>query len=212
MKIVLCYIFPQINLNVYEPAAKRFCNTYMDFAPGQTDHDIVVVLNGGVGPGPYHHKIFNPLPVNFIEHSNYGKDIGAFQMAAEKLSCDLLVCFGSHIYFHRPGWLDRMVRAFEDNGPTVFGAWGFHQPKPHLRTTGFWLPPDLLKAYPYQISDQTRYTFEHGTDSITLWTQRLGFEPLLVTWSGEYQMKDWHFPSRDQTLFRDQWSDGRGGP
>ncbi len=211
MRVSIIYVFPQVNFPKYAEAARRFSDTYLNNPPGETDHDIHVCLNGGCGHGPYQEKCFSPIGVNYFEHSNWGQDIGAFQVAAETIPCDLLVCFGSHIYFHRAGWLDRMVQAFLDNGPTLYGAWGYHQPKPHLRTTGFWLPPDLLKAYPYQISDGLRYEFEHGNDSITLWTQKMGFEPILVSWNGEMRMNEWRHLNQHECLVRDQWSDGRGG-
>lgn len=185
----------------------------MSFPPGESDHEIVVCLNASNSHGPYQERIFNPLPVNWIYHNNYGKDIGAFQVAADTLKCDLLVCFGSHIYFHRAGWLDRMVRAFMDHGPTLYGAWGFHQPLPHLRTTGIWLPPELLRLYPHQIGDKQRYQFEHGSDSITLWAQKMGFEPMMITWDRDLPMSQWGGVGRQESLLWDQWYDGtRAGP
>jgi hypothetical protein len=193
-----------VKADKYGPAARLFADTYMAQPPGQVDHEVVVVLNGGNGIGPYQRKSFDPLPVTFIEHNNWGRDIGAFQMAADTIPCDLLVCFGSHVHFHKAGWLDRMVRAFEDNGPTVYGAWGFHQPAPHLRTTAFWLPPDLLRSYPVQVSDRYRYGFEHGSNSLTLWSQKMGFEPLMVTWGEVLAMKEWHHAGCDTALFGDQ--------
>jgi len=212
VRICIVYVCPQINPDVYGPAARRFADTYIANPPGLNDHEVVVCLNGGNGHGPYQRKLFEPLPVTFVEHNNWGKDIGAFQAAAQSLTCDLLVCFGSHIYFHRAGWLDRMVQVFESNGPSLYGAWGFHQPKPHLRTTGFWLPPELLRGYPKTIGDRDRYGFEHGPESITLWSQRLGFEPMQVTWDGAYPMPDWRVVNRAESLFYDQWFDGtRGG-
>lgn len=211
MKTTLVYVHPVINSTVYSAAARRFTESYMNNPPGESDHEIVVCLNGGT-KGPDHDKLFAPLPVRFIEHSNWGKDIGAFQLAAETIPCDLLVCFGSHIYFHHPGWLDRMVQVCEENGPSIYGAWGMSQPLPHLRTTGFWLPPELLRGYPRIISDNERYSFEHGNESITLWSQKIGFEPFMVTWSGVFPMKDWHMVGRQEALVHDQWYDGRGGP
>ncbi len=192
-----------VNAIKYGPAARLFADTYMAHPPGETDHDLIVVLNGGNGVGPYQRKCFDPLPVTFVEHNNWGRDIGAFQMAADTIPCDLLVCFGAHIHFSRAGWLDRIVRVFEENGPTLYGAWGFDQPRPHLRTTAFWSPPELLDAYPHQINDKTRYEFEHGSESITLWTQKMGFEPLMVTQSEVLPMKQWRHAGCEDSLFGD---------
>jgi hypothetical protein len=176
----------------------------MDNPPGEHDHEIWVCINGGNGHGPYQEKLFSPLPVNWTEHSNWGKDVGAFQMAAETIPCDLLVCFGANVHFHKPGWLDRMVRVFEDYGPCVYGAWAFHQPRPHIRTTAFWLPPDLLRMYPHIIGDKDRYEFEHGSNSLTLWSQKMGFEPLMVTRSEVLAMPQWRHAGCEDSLIGDQ--------
>lgn len=209
MNIALCYVLPCLNQPKYGPAARLFADTYMSHPPGQTDHRLYVILNGSTGVGPYQRSLFNPLPVEYLEHNNWGRDIGAFQMAADQLDCDLLVCLGAHVHFNRAGWLDRMVSVFEDNGPAVYGAWGFQVPLPHLRTTAFWMPRDLLRLYPNVIGDNHRYGFEHGQDSISLWSQRMGFEPQMVTWQGCYGMADWHPIPNDQALCLDQHADPR---
>lgn len=189
------------------PMARRFVESYMTNPPGETDHEIHVAINGGVDIGDWCRDLFKPLPVRFFKHNNYGKDIGAYQVAADMIECDLMMCLGSPIYFHRPGWLDRIALAYMENGPAVYGPWGFHTPLPHLRTTAFWIPPELLNAYPHRISDSNRYSFEHGTDSITLWSKKIGLEPLMVTWSGTYQMEAWHHVTRHDSLLIDQHLD-----
>lgn len=204
MIVKVVYVLPMLNVAKYGPAARLFSDSYMSCPPGESDHEIIVCLNGGNGVGPYQRKLFEPLPVTFIEHNNWAKDIGAFQMAAATIPCDLLVCFGAHVHFHRPLWLDRIVQAFVENGPSIYAAWGFHQPRPHLRTTAFWMPPELLNAYPHQVSDRTRYEFEHGNDSLTLWAQRMGFEPMMVTFNEVIPMNRWRNVGCDESLFGDQ--------
>ncbi len=203
LRIAIVYCHPAVNQPKYGPAARKFSDSYMSFPPGESDHEIYVGLNGGTGHGPYQDKLFRPLPITYLEHSNWGRDIGLFQMAADTLPCDLLVCFGAHVHFHRAGWLDRMVKVFEDYGPTLYGAWGFDVPAPHLRTTAFWLPPELLNMYPHVIGDKDRYGFEHGSESITLWTQKMGFEPLMITQSEVLPMKQWRHAGCEDSLFGD---------
>ena len=195
---------------MYGPLAQRWASSYIQNPPGNTDHELFVVINGGSDHGPYQDRLFAPLAPNYLYHSNWAKDLGAFQMAAEVVPCDLLVCMGSHIHFHRPGWLDLIAQAYEENGPSVYGAWAFHMPRPHLRTTCFWLPPELFRAYPYVITDQTRYAFEHGPQSITLWAKSQGFEPMQVTRHGVFQMDAWHHVDVEETLFLDQHLDRAG--
>jgi hypothetical protein len=203
MKVCLTYILPQINVRVYEPLARRFAESYVRNPPGLEPHDLTVISNGG--PIQERQKrLFDPLPCRWMEHNNMGRDIGAFQLAAEKVPCDLLICFGSHIHFCRAGWLDRIVEAFLNNGPALYGAWGFHQPADHIRTTAFWVPPELLRSYPAWVGDRQRYQFEHGPQSITAHVRNLGFPTLQVTWSRVLDHLQWQHVVREDTLLLDQ--------
>lgn len=210
MTTALIYVHPCLDIAKYGPAARRWSDSYMTSPPGDSDHDLYVVLNGSNGVGPYHRKLFDPLPVQFLEHSNWGKDLGAFIMAAQVVPCDLLVCLGAHVHHHQPGWLDLIVRAYENFGPSLYGAFAFHNPRPHIRTTAFFIPPDLLNAYPFMVSDHTRYEFEHGQNSITLWSRGMGFEPRMITRRGVFEMADWHHVERSDCILLDQHTDRIG--
>jgi hypothetical protein len=155
---------------------------------------------------------FKPLPVRLMTHDNWGKDIGAFQRAARDIqNCDLMVFCGSHIHFRQAGWLDIMVKSFENNGPGVYGAYAFHQPNPHIRTTCFWMPPELLNAYPHAVGNDFRYEFEHGSaHSIVKWTTDVGFNAWMVTWAGVFAQKDWRHVENHEALVLDQHSDRIG--
>jgi hypothetical protein len=204
MKVCLTYILPQINAaRVYEPLARRFAESYVRNPPGLEPHEIVVISNGG--PIQERQKrLFGPLPCRWIEHSNLGRDLGGFQLAAEKVPADLMIFFGSHITFTRSGWLDRIVEVFLDNGPGMYAPWGFYQPAPHLRTTAFWMPSELMRAFPTWIGDRQRYEAEHGSNSFTLWCQRLGYPTIQVTWDKVLDQNHWEHCTRENTLFLDQ--------
>ena len=204
MKIALIYIHPCTMAAVYVPMARRFVESYMENPPGECDHELHVCINGGIQMGDWSKHLFRPLAPRFFQHNNYGKDIGAYQLAADLIDCDLMVCLGAPLHFHRAGWLDRILLAYLENGPAMYGAWGFHSPRPHLRTTAFWCPPEFLNAYPNKVSNQDRYQFEHGADSLTLWSQKQGYEPLQVTWRGTYHMENWHATDVHESLFIDQ--------
>jgi hypothetical protein len=211
MKVALVYIHPIIDGKTYQPLARRFAQSYMDHPPGQTDHEIYVVLNGGAFGNPSHYRpLFAPLDVKFREHDNAGKDIGAFQVAASEIDCDLMLCFGAPIHFHKAGWLDRIRNCYEQCGPALYGPWGFDQPAPHIRTTAFWLPPELLVSYPQPVSNDLRYEFEHGRQSITSHISKLGLGTYQVTWGGCYPQGDWRHATRAETLIFDQHTDRMG--
>jgi hypothetical protein len=204
LKTALIYVHPTAAAATYVPMARRFVSTYLEHPPGESDHEIHVAINGGIDAGLWCEQLFHPLPCQFFQHNNAGKDIGAYQAAADIIECDLMVCLGAPIHFHKPGWLDRIVMAYEEYGPTVYGPWGFQVPRPHLRTTAFWLPPELLNSYPRRVDNTSRYEFEHGGESIALWAKARGFDPLMVTWSGVYGMDAWQNISREESLFVDQ--------
>jgi hypothetical protein len=211
VKVVIAYVYPAVQPATYRPMARRFANSYMSFPSGSADHEVVALVNGG------HHQMernynaaFAPVPVRFFHHSNLGKDIGAFQAFAETCTADLLVCLGAPVRFHRGGWLDRIVQSYEDNGPGLYGCWGFHQPLPHIRTTAFWLPPDLLRAYPYQIVNENRYEFEHGHRSILNFCNSIGLGGFMVTWSGCFAQDQWHHIGADECLMLDQHCERAG--
>jgi len=204
MRIAVIYVHPTVLAKTYAPMARRFVRTYLEHPPGESDHTIHVAINGTIEIGKWCRQLFDPLPCQFFQHNNAGKDIGAYQAAADLIDCDLMLCMGSPLHFHKAGWLDQIVRAYEEYGPTVYGAWAFPVPRPHIRTTAFWLPPELLNSYPKRVGDNDRYSFEHGANSIALWSKSVGFDPLMVTWSGVYRMEAWQNISRDEGLFIDQ--------
>lgn len=207
MIVNLLYVYPTINRNKYDPMARRFVQTYMQHPPGTWPHQVHVLVNGHMYKGI--ENLFNPLPVQFTQHTNEAYDIGAYMMAAATIPGDFMVCLGAPIRFHKPGWLDWLVSSYIQNGPGLYGAWAFHQPSTHIRTTAFALPPDLLNAYPYPVANHLRYEFEHGNNSITLWSQRMGYPTLQVTWKGTFLPRDWNYIGPEESLIIDQHLGGQ---
>jgi hypothetical protein len=211
MKVALCYIFPDLDHATYYPLAKRFVKTYMEHPPGLADHEINVMVTLGSGRMiDQYAKVFHPLPCRYYVTDNMGKDIGAYQIAAETIPCDLLVCLGAPVHFYRAGWLDRMVEAYEQNGPALYGCRGYNTPMHHVRTTAFWLPPQLLDSYPYIVTNNSRYEFEHGARSITMHTKSCGLECYMVTFNGCYPYDQWGATPMGANLMLDQWSERCG--
>lgn len=209
MKVAIAYVFPTVNPAVYEAAAARFRESYMVHPPGEAAHQLAVVVNGP----PMNRRqrdLFNPLAVDFIPHSNIGRDIGAFQLCADVLDCDLLVCLGSNIHFRKAGWLDHILRSFYYHGPAMYGCWAFHEPIDHIRTTAFWMPRELLRSYPYAVGDPQRYEFEHGHNSILNHVRSLGYDDYMVTWDGTFGPKEWHHVPNEKCLMLDQHTDRIG--
>ncbi len=210
MRVALVYVFPAVDPSKYCPAAQKFVQSYMDHPPGVTDHELHVIVNG-VASIKEAVRWFYPLSPVFHSHNNWAKDLGAFYLASQGIPCDLMVCCGAHVNFWRAGWLDVIVNSYVAIGPGVYGTWAFQEPTPHIRTTFFWLPPELLASYPHLQSESDRYGFEHGPESIALWTRKQGFEPWQITWGGAYPLKHWHAIELHEALARDQHTERHHG-
>lgn len=206
MNVAVAYVYPSANARIYFGLAQRFAQTYQQFPPGH-DHTLHVIHNG-LAHSPADMRPFAALPHQDLIRSNLGWDIGAFQDAAEQLPCDLLVCLGSPVHFHKPGWLARMADAYVHHGPHLFGCAGYLYPNPHIRTTAFWCPPQLIQSYPHLIGStrESRYGFEHGVNSLTHHVQAAGLETIMVTWQGCYPFSQWrdHVPGVEDILVLDQ--------
>lgn len=206
MKVAVVYVYPMINVRMFYPSAKRFADTYR-YSHKSIPHDLHVMVNGGnprsIDMGP-----FMGITYQTHEYNNIGWDIGSFQWAAENIPCDLMICLGTHIHFHKPMWLERMVDAFIENGPALYGCWAYLSPNWHVRTTCFWCPPQLINAYPNQVGSAraSRYDFEHGSNSFTRFVLSAGMDCLMVTWSGVFPFSDWqnNAPGPEESLVLDQ--------
>jgi hypothetical protein len=209
VNIVVAYVFPQINRPVYDAAAFRFANSYRQFKDA-TPHRLLVISNGRP-PDRLTEAPFKGIDCDWITHDNLGKDIGAFQRASSGSPADLLICCGAHVHFWRQGWLERIVEVYCEQGPGLYGAWGFHQPSQHLRTTFFWLPPALFNTYPMApVPNHMRYEFEHGRNSLTQFVASLGFPVLMVTFKDCLPLPEWRHAEREECLALDQHSDRIG--
>ena len=208
MRVAIAYVFPQVKVYTYFPLAKRFAETWQRFPPGAEAHTLHVIGNGSEVQ-PISRAPFLPIPnCQFHSHNNIGWDIGAFQWAAENIPCDLLVCLGAPVYFHRSAWLDRMVDAFLNNGPALYGCWAYLSPNWHVRTTAFWCPPELLNSYPNIVgsTQKMRYEFEHGRNSFTRHVLSAGLPCFMVTSEGCFDFEQWadHAPDANHSLVLDQ--------
>ena len=190
MNVVIIYIYPIFGGH-HDGLASRFAATYRKHLP-VTNHRLVIVSNGGP-PTATMRATFKDLACEWLEHDDTGWDIGAYRKAASSIRCDLMVFFGGSSHIRGDGWLERIIESFEEHGNAIYGAMGSHIRSTHIRTTGWWCAPTLLKDYPYPVTSaqESRYQFEHGGNSITQWARRLGLKALMVTWDGCYEPDQW---------------------
>jgi len=190
-KVAVVYVYPTIG-GIYDSNASRFAHSLRVW-PASYPHELKVILNGA-NPRKDMADVFTGLDAYFMVHDNSGFDIGALQMAASTIPCDLMVFFGSSSYLRGLGWLERMVQSFLKHGSGLYGTmWGNPEPsknvEPHIRTTCLWTEPYFINEYPFKVSNTNqRYPFEHGKTSLTNWFIHIGLPVKVVTWEGEYDI------------------------
>jgi hypothetical protein len=176
--------------------ASRFVSTFNEYPPG-VECDVMVVCNGG----PLSLElslIFSPLnPIFYPRANDDGWDISAFQDVARGPGAgyDALLCLGESNYFHREGWLLRLVQAWNKHGPGMYGPYSSNAVRAHLNTTAFFTAPKFIRIYPHQVNTRpARYEFEHGANSLWRRVHAQGHPVHLVTWDGEWEPQRWRMP------------------
>lgn len=189
-KIIVVYIYALAGAEGWRDRASRFVDTYLK-NPAGIDHELVVVCNGAPANADTH-ALFAAIPgVRFMNHDDSGWDIGAYQMASRTLACDLMMFCGGWTYFKKPGWLLRAWKVYTEYGYALYGSTG-HQGHlqgnihPHVRTTGFWCHPSLLKEYPFLVTQHgaggQRYAMEHGSNCLSNWALWQDIPRYIVGW------------------------------
>lgn len=191
MKILIAYICVTQG-RVTEEFSARFIGSYLA-CPPEAEHQTLIVCNGG----PLRRELsvlFDPIGPAYLPRINDdGWDISGFMDVAAKVPCDMLVCLGESVYFHRPGWLARTVKAWEKYGPGMYGFWASHLVRPHLNTTGFVTSPELLLQFPRPHNRKERYEFEHGEHSFWRHVHSQALPAKLVTWDGVWDPFQWRW-------------------
>lgn len=192
--IAVIYVYPVAG-GKFDDNAKRFAASYSSNMP-LISHDLYIISNGSPSTATML-SMFNGIRCKWKIHDNSGYDIGAYQMAAREIPCEMMVFFGSSTTFRKANWLERMWEAFKKHGNALYGTMGNQgdpavNVKPHIRTTGFWMSPKLMNEYPHRIIQAAhRYEFEHGKSCLTGWVTARGLKALVVTWDGEYEWPNW---------------------
>lgn len=202
MNVTICYIYPTANHGAHHSdLAERFVSSY-GANPPDYEHSTIVVSNGGKPSGRAVCQCSKLSRARFIEHDDSGMDIGGYQLAARGTACDIMVFFGGSSYFRKPGWLKRMVQAFEIHGDALYGCCGnqgdfrltqngTERVWPHIRTTGFWCTPKLVSQHPMRVTkNEQRYPYEHGPRGLTTWVLATGRKAWVVGWDDMKQVHE----------------------
>lgn len=195
MKLTIAYIVVTHGPITADYAA-RFVASYNLFPP-ESEHDTIICCNGGP-PRTEICAIFSSLPSKMFPRPNDdGWDISAYVDLARGpcQDADAMLCLGESCYFHRKGWLARIVSAWNQHGPGMYGSFASNLVRPHLNTTGFVCSPKLLREYPFAVKSKSdRYNFEHGSNSFWKYVHLRGFPVRMVTWDGCWEPRLWRYP------------------
>lgn len=177
--------------------AQRFVDTYRIFGPG-AEHDTVIICNGGPASEETGQHLKQLPNVRFFPRANEGYDIGGYIQASRDVvsAYDLVLCMGESVFFHRPGWLKRLLEAYTKNGEGFYGFYSSNLVRTHCFTTAFAADPERLVQFPYDIASRdSRYNFEHGVKSFWRWEMLCGRATVLVTWDGDWLPEQWRLPA-----------------
>lgn len=184
----------------YEQYTARFLNTYRQH-PAGCDHSLHLCCCGG----PISNTMLDWFGADSDECSEYfggGWDNGAYQYASKLLNCDLAVFMAAPVYFFRDNWLRPIADAYGEFGRGLYGPQCSYENAPHVRTSCFACPPDLLSEYPHTIDTRDKCCrFEHRPDAwnFTHWVLDKGLPVKMVLPAGRYDLPDWRKP---ENIFR----------
>lgn len=183
--------------------AWKFSVTYRQFDPGSEHELVVVFVRGNPSEGDY--AIWSGVKCRFLHHSVPIEDRSwMVQNLLAKESCDFMVGFVSRAYFHRPGWLKRVVDARKQYGDAFYGSMASSAgcplqthpaPNPHLRGTMWAFDLQTISKFPHQIkTPEDEYRLECGEWNLSNWFESIGKPPRLVTFDGVWAKPDWDKP------------------
>lgn len=168
--------------DMFKPFIVRFCDSWRIWPPGIRCQ--LCAVTQGADANKEVRDLFYGMPVEFFRHDE-GMDLGAQQWIAEGSDNAFQVNMTSRCYFHRTGWLARMLRFRMANGPGLYGASCSKEGgKLHVCTRAHAYDVDEFKLYPHDIVSRDQGVFFEVADgSITDWYWSIGKTPLIVTWA-----------------------------
>lgn len=183
--------------------AWKFAVSYRTY-PAGSDHELVVVLDRG-NPTVDDYSIWSGITCRFVKHDGAPDDWSwPIQTTLANDPCDFMVMFVTRAYFHRPGWLKRIVDARQKHGDGLYGSMASEvgsplqthpAPNPHLRGTMWAFDQSTIAKFPHTIkTPQDESRLECGEWNIANWYESTRKPAMLVTFDGEYSKPDWNKP------------------
>ena len=209
MRVIISLPLPFDAWHVYASNIKRFCDTFKRFPPGR-NYELWAMCNWG-DPTDEVRQWFYGIKTVFMPYDEHGCDLGGHQSVAKLHPNALVIGMTSRCYFHRSGWIDRLITAVEKhNDAGLFGCSASKQGgKLHLCTRAFAMIGQVWNQYPEIIdSRQKGPFFEVGTNNangnLMEWIGSLGLKSVVVHWDQEFILPEmWEDYTKCQNRFRD---------
>jgi hypothetical protein len=196
MKAIITYPIPFNLWQHYKHFVRRFASTFKEFPPGTEDYELHVTCYWGE-PTDQIRRLFYGIKTVMANTYNDSCDIGASQWAGKSTwtGSSFVVGMSTHNYFHREGWLKRLMEARREFGPGLYAASGSLEEIPHLRTAGYGMDSELWKEFPNWISSRQDCTaFERGPDSISNYLIKRKSPVKQVLWDSVQDLVDCRKP------------------
>jgi hypothetical protein len=160
------FVYLDIMKPPFETFTRRFIETYTAH-PAGVEHQLIVGVVGQDLNGS-RRRAFDSLKCRFMDLPADGWGITCFQKIARNLDSNFAVFCEAKTYFHRAGWLEKMVEARMSFGEGLYGGSGHSlECFPHLRTALFGCHPKALSSFRPITTREEAGRFEHGKDNFT---------------------------------------------
>lgn len=192
-RLACCYCWPTTQDGNHTEMAARFIASYCANPP-MVNHETVILTDPGDLLDEFDLARATMPNVSFFQCDAPGRDLSRYFKFAESTDVDICLFFGGSSYFRRPGWGVQVIRSFETLGNTnLYGSCGHTGAgpvRPHVRTTGFWASPKMMRRYPSRPHDHaSRYTCEHGQGCLSDWFRAQGHQTWVVSFNGHWPLE-----------------------
>jgi hypothetical protein len=195
----VCYPLPLENWHDFRANVIQFCDSWRAHPPG-ADCTLFAMCCRYEADSEVR-EIFRELPVEFSRYDGGGFDIGAHQHCALEIGDAFQIGVSSRTFFHREGWLKKVLEVREYFGPGLFAtAVSLETGVQHFRTYFYGMETAEWRQYPHLIgSKETTFAFEHAAYGrqdmcILNWAKgRPHMAIAAVNWDGGWRETEWFF-------------------
>lgn len=190
MSLDVIYCFPGSGDNHLQ-YAWRFLNSMLQFPPMIQCNLVLLTDQSNYDEAL---EIFSVVPgVRAMVTPDHAKDLSRYEAYIKQCSSECVMMLCGSTYCRKPGWGLVAYRAFQNmGGSNLYGACGHTGAgpvRPHLRSTGFWGSPALLRRYPGWPKDVSgRYGMEHGAGCLSDWVRSQGGQCWVINFGSQHTL------------------------